>query len=202
MTTATEPVGVLVRRWRERRRRSRLDVSLAAELSARHLSCIETGRANPSRDMIRRLCDELDVPLRERNAFYLAAGFAPAHPERAFADLAELESFPAPEGRDGVPPASPGLAHARRADGAVHADDLVVPPRLATEQGELSLLYTTTVFGSPRDVTLDESAIATFHPADRATATLLRAALSGGPSGRDAAESGVEGGRGRHDLTR
>ncbi|MFF5516427.1 hypothetical protein [Streptomyces coeruleorubidus] len=46
-----------------------------------------TGRANPSRDMIRRLCDELDVPLRERNALYLAAGFAPVHAERALADL-------------------------------------------------------------------------------------------------------------------
>ncbi|WP_150134335.1 helix-turn-helix domain-containing protein [Streptomyces hyaluromycini] len=86
-TTTTEPVGVLVRRWRERRRRSQLDVSLAAELSTRHLSCIETGRANPSRDMVRRLCEELDVPLRERNALYLAAGFAPVHRERAYADL-------------------------------------------------------------------------------------------------------------------
>ena len=83
----TEPIGVLVRRWRERRRRSQLDVSIAAQVSARHLSFIETGRATPSRAMIERLCDELDVPLRERNAFYLAAGFAPAHAERPFADL-------------------------------------------------------------------------------------------------------------------
>ncbi|MFJ4974710.1 helix-turn-helix domain-containing protein [Streptomyces coeruleorubidus] len=73
--------GVLVRRWRGRRRRSRLDVSHAVELPTRHLSCIETGRANPSRDMIRLLCDELDVPQRERNALYLAAGFAPVHPD-------------------------------------------------------------------------------------------------------------------------
>lgn len=80
-------MGELVRRWRERRRRSQLDVSIAADLSARHLSFIETGRANPSREMIERLCDELDVPLRERNAFHLAAGFAPAYPERALADL-------------------------------------------------------------------------------------------------------------------
>ncbi|WP_210943671.1 helix-turn-helix domain-containing protein [Streptomyces sp. MK37H] len=86
MTTTTEPVGVLLRSWRQRRRRSQLDVSLAAELSTRHLSCIETGRAKPSREMIRRLCDELDV-LRERNALYLAGGFAPVHPERALADL-------------------------------------------------------------------------------------------------------------------
>src|SRR4051794_1185198 len=85
--TTTEPVGVLVRRWRQRRGRSQLDVSLAAELSARHLSFIETGRATPSRGMIERLCDELDVPLRDRNVLYLAAGFAPAHPERPLADL-------------------------------------------------------------------------------------------------------------------
>lgn len=261
MTTTTEPVGVLLRRRRERCRRSQLDVSLAAELSARHLSCIETGRANPSRDMIRRLCDELDVPLRERNAFYLAAGFAPVHPERAFADLgaardaveailsghepnpalavnvrwemlaanramemflagvpagltrppfnvlkatlhpeglsrrilnltqwrahvlrrvrrqldhtsaaglsdllAELESYPVPEAAD--PPSGPDRP----------ADDLVTPLRLSSDHGELALLYTTTVFGSPRDVTLDEIAIETFFPADARTAAVLRAA--------------------------
>jgi len=82
-----ETVGVLVKRWRERRRRSQLDVSLAADLSTRHLSYIETGRSRPSREMIERICDELDVPLRERNRLHLAAGFAPAHPERPFSDL-------------------------------------------------------------------------------------------------------------------
>ncbi|MEV7391293.1 helix-turn-helix transcriptional regulator [Streptomyces sp. NPDC091215] len=259
-TTTTEPVGVLVRRWRERRRRSQLDVSLAAELSTRHLSCIETGRANPSRDMVRRLCEELDVPLRERNALYLAAGFAPAHPERAYADLgaareaveavltghepnpalavnvrwellaanramglflgdaataevtrpplnvlratlhpdglsgrirnlaqwrahvlrrvrrqlertsaaglaellAELEGYPGPEETDAGPDRTP-------------YDDLVVPLRLSSEHGELALLYTTTVFGSPRDVTLDEIAVETFFPADPRTAAILHA---------------------------
>src|SRR5690606_774728 len=80
-------VGDLLRRWRERRRRSQLDVAIAAEVSARHLSFIETGRAGPSRDMIERLCVELDVPLRERNAMFLAAGFAPAYPERPLVDL-------------------------------------------------------------------------------------------------------------------
>lgn len=265
-TTTTEPVGALLRRWRERRRRSQLDVSLAAELSTRHLSCVETGRANPSRDMIRRLCDELEVPLRERNALYLAGGFAPVHTERDFADLgaaraavdavltglephpalavdvrwelvaanraaelflggaggsakqplnvlkatlhpdglaprirnlaqwrahvlrrvrrqlertaadglaellAELEGYPAPTA-DAAGPSVDGPA-----DGP--ADDLVVPLRLASEYGELALLYTTTVFGSPRDVTLDEIAIETFFPADPRTAELMRAATA------------------------
>lgn len=253
-----DPVGTLIRRWRLRRRRSQLDVSIAAELSTRHLSYLETGRAQPSRDMIGRLCEELDVPLRQRNALYLAAGFAPVHPERTFDDLgaareaveavltaqdpnpalavnvrwellaanramsaflgdvppeltaaplnvlratlhprglaprirnlaqwhahvlrrvrgqlertsadglaellADLESYPAPD-TSGIAPAQ--------------VDDLAVPLRLSTEHGELALLYTTTVFGAPRDVTLDEIAIETFLPADRATADLLRAA--------------------------
>jgi transcriptional regulator with XRE-family HTH domain len=266
-TTHGEPVGVLLRRWRERRRRSQMDVSLAAELSTRHLSCIETGRANPSREMIRRLCDELDVPLRERNAFYLAGGFAPVHPERPLSDLgaaraaveavlaghspspalavnarwellaanaaaraflggvtgeparapfnvlratlhpdglagrirnldqwrghvlrrvrrqlertadpglaallAELEGYPAP---------APALMKASAGSGRVAEEpecDLVTPLRLSSEHGDLALLYTVTVFGSPRDVTLDEIAVETFFPADAETAALLRAA--------------------------
>ncbi|MFF5789088.1 helix-turn-helix domain-containing protein [Streptomyces sp. NPDC012693] len=278
MTTSTEPVGALVRRWRERRRRSQLDVSLAAELSTRHLSCIETGRARPSRDMIRRLCDELDVPLRERNAFYLAAGFAPVHPERPLSDLgparaaveavltghepnpalavdvrwellaanramgvflggaggelsprpfnvlrttlhpdglsgrirnlaqwrahvlrrvrrqldrtaaaglaellAELESYPVPEdaARSAV---TGGGSPAAAGESGLLAEDLVVPLRLATDHGELALLYTTTVFGSPRDVTLDEIAIETFFAADAQTAALLRRVVTDGTS--------------------
>ncbi|SCG77561.1 transcriptional regulator, XRE family [Micromonospora echinaurantiaca] len=264
--TNTEPVGVLVRRWRERRGRSQLDVSLSAELSARHLSFIETGRANPSRSMIERLCDELDVPLRERNAFYLAAGFAPVHTERALTDLGaaraaidavlaghepnpalavnvrwelltanrammaflhgvpeELRTPPVnvlratlhPDGlsrqirnlaqwriqllrrvrRQLARTAAEGLAELlaelaaypvprepAASTGTRLVDDLVIPMRLATEHGELALLYTTTVFGSPRDVTLDEISIETFFPANRQTAEILRSmsAASGG----------------------
>lgn len=92
MAITHESVGDLVRRWRERRRRSQLDVSIAADVSARHLSFIETGRAKPSTEMIERLCDELEVPLRERNEFYLAAGFAPAYRERPLADLGVARS--------------------------------------------------------------------------------------------------------------
>ncbi|MEU4293142.1 helix-turn-helix transcriptional regulator, partial [Kribbella sp. NPDC026596] len=248
-----EPVGVLVKRWRERRRRSQLDVSLAADLSAKHLSYIETGRSNPSRDMLEKICDELDVPLRERNRLYLAAGFAPVHRERPFRELGPareavqavltgMEPNPAvavnvcwdllsanqamqPFLRDlpgelaGPPlnmlratlhPAGMAsmvrnleqwrahvLRRVRRqlertaadglrellaeletyggsaSSGAPVGSDLVVPLELSTPFGELAFLYAATVFGSPRDVTLDEIAIETFFPADAATTRIL-----------------------------
>ncbi|MFP2929576.1 helix-turn-helix domain-containing protein [Pyxidicoccus sp. 3LG] len=76
-------VGVLLREWRATRRLSQLDLALTAGLSARHLSCVETGKAQPSREMIARLADALDVPLRERNALLMAAGYAPKYPETA-----------------------------------------------------------------------------------------------------------------------
>ncbi|MEU8224023.1 helix-turn-helix transcriptional regulator [Kribbella sp. NPDC048915] len=255
MTGSNETVGVLVKRWRERRRRSQLDVSLAADLSAKHLSYIETGRSRPSPQMIERICDELDVPLRERNRMYLAAGFAPVHLERPLTDLGAardavrtvltgMEPNPAvavnvrwdllamnqamrpfladlpPERAgppvnmlratlhpDGLAPMVRNLeqwrAHVirrvrrqldRTADLSLEelledlqrhdvparrqpahpADDLVVPLQLATPYGDLDFLYAATVFGSPRDVTLDEIAIETFFPANEATAAVLR----------------------------
>jgi transcriptional regulator with XRE-family HTH domain len=76
-------VGLLLREWRAVRRLSQLDLALEAGVSARHLSCVETGKARPSRDMITRLADTLDVPLRERNALLVAAGYAPQYPETA-----------------------------------------------------------------------------------------------------------------------
>ncbi len=251
-------VGMLVKRWRERRRRSQLDVSVAAEVSSRHLSFIETGRAQPSREMIERLCAELDVPLRERNRLHLAAGYAPVHPERAFEDLgaardavqavlrgmepnpaaavnvrwdliaandamrAFLVDLPVEPGSrvnmlrvtlhpDGLAPrirnlrqwrahvigrvrrqrertAAEGLDEllaelegydvpaANESPGERQGQELVVPLQLGLPDGELSLLYTATVFGSPRDVTLDEIAIETFFPADADTARALRTA--------------------------
>ncbi|GAA1415668.1 helix-turn-helix transcriptional regulator [Streptomyces thermospinosisporus] len=277
MATTTEPVGVLVRRWRERRRRSQMDVALGANLSTRHLSCIETGRAVPSRSMIERLCDELEVPLRERNVLHLAAGFAPFHPERPLTDLGAArdaveavltghEPSPAlavnvrwelltanrsataffaglpeallappvnvlratlhPDGLAGrirnlerwraqvlrrvrrqlARTAAEGLADlleelesypescprpypvsypvsgegADTVDGAGEKghDDIAVPLLLSSEHGDLAFLYTTTVFGSPRDVTLDEIAVETFFPADAATAEVLKGMTS------------------------
>lgn len=77
------PVGELLRGWRERRRLSQLDLSIQAGISTRHLSFVETGRATPSRGMIIRLAEQLDVPLRERNHLLLAAGYAPAYAQTA-----------------------------------------------------------------------------------------------------------------------
>ena len=257
MTVTQEPVGVLVRQWRERRHRSQLDVSIAADLSARHLSFIETGRSVPSRDMIERLADELEVPLRERNTLHLAAGYAPRYRERPLADLGvargaveavlsghapnpalavnvHWDMLAANEPMQGfladvdpvllVPPvnvlratlhpgglgarilnyeqwrghvvrrvrrqlhrtAAAGLADLlaeieaypaggdRTAPGAPE-NDLVAPLVLAGPHGVLSFHYALTVFGAPRDVTLDEIAIETFFPADPDTARALRA---------------------------
>ena len=77
------PAGELLREWRERRRLSQLELALEADISTRHLSFVETGRSQPSREMVLRLAEQLDVPLRERNQLLLAAGYAPVYAERA-----------------------------------------------------------------------------------------------------------------------
>jgi transcriptional regulator with XRE-family HTH domain len=81
-------IGEYLREWRQRRHLSQLDLSGEAEISARHLSFVETGRAAPSRDMVLRLAERLEIPLRERNVLLVAAGFAPAFPNRALDDPA------------------------------------------------------------------------------------------------------------------
>ena len=83
--THQHSTGSLLRQWRQRRRYSQLALALEAEISQRHLSFIESGRSQPSRDMLMHLADRLDVPLRERNIMLMAAGFAPAYGERALA---------------------------------------------------------------------------------------------------------------------
>lgn len=82
--------GVLLRRWRTIRGVSQMDLALEAETSTRHLSCLETGRAQPSRKMVVRLAETLRVPLRERNALLLAAGYAPLYRDTAL-DATELK---------------------------------------------------------------------------------------------------------------
>src|SRR5258708_39720033 len=92
-------VGDHLREWRQRRHLSQLDLAVDAEISARHLSFVETGRAAPPRDMVLRLAERLDVPLRERNVLLVAAGVSPAFPQRSPDDPALK---PAPAASDPV----------------------------------------------------------------------------------------------------
>lgn len=257
------PVGDLLREWRQRRRMSQLVLATEAQISTRHLSFVESGRAKPSREMLMHLAEQLDIPLRARNALLMAAGYAPLYAERALSDpqldaareavqlvlqghepypalaidrhwtmvaangalaplvaradpklleapvnvlrlslhpdglaphivdwagwrahvlqrverqaqasgdrtlaalVDELAAYPAPPGADLEPSREPApLA------------DVVIPFRLRTDIGLLSFFSTTTVFGSPVDVTLSELAIEAFFPADTSTAEALRA---------------------------
>ncbi len=251
-------VGQLLRQWRRRRGLSQLALGTAADVSARHLSFVETGRARPSRGLLLRLAEHLDVPLRDRNALLLAAGLAPAYPQRRLGDppmaavadavariLAAYEPFPAlvvdrrwelvdanhavALHTAGVAPAlleppcnvlrlclHPGglapriltlgswrahllarLRHQIAATGDAHLGELfdelraypapraepapahaapVVPIRLrGVDGGELAFVSTTTLFGTPGDVTVEELAIEAFLPADDATAAALGA---------------------------
>lgn len=86
MSHPTPSIGTLVRHWRRRRRLSQLDLASEAEISQRHLSFVESGRSAPSRDMVMRLAEHLSIPLRERNALLVAAGFAPVYRERGLDD--------------------------------------------------------------------------------------------------------------------
>ncbi|MEV7993010.1 helix-turn-helix transcriptional regulator [Streptomyces sp. NPDC086077] len=85
---AGQGVGPLLRAWRERRRVSQLELALRAGSSARHISFVETGRSRPSEEMVLKLAEHLDVPVRERNALLLAAGYAPRYPETPLDDPA------------------------------------------------------------------------------------------------------------------
>jgi transcriptional regulator with XRE-family HTH domain len=84
--TVRAGVGPLLRDWRQRRRRSQLDLALDAGVSARHLSFVETGRSKPSPEVVLALAEELEVPLRDRNHLLLAAGYAPRYGERSLDD--------------------------------------------------------------------------------------------------------------------
>jgi transcriptional regulator with XRE-family HTH domain len=257
MEATATPVGALIREWRQRRRLSQLDLAGDADISTRHLSFVETGRSLPSREMVLKLAERLDVPLRERNRLLTAAGYAPMFRERSLDDpelqaardavstlLAAHEPFPALaidrhwqlvaanrpvttllQGIDdasllnppvnvlrvslhprGLAPrivnlaqwrghllarlhhqigvsADPVLARlfdelreypAPRNGTEAYGSDVVVPLQLSSPAGTLSLLSTTTVFGTPVDVTLAEIALESFFPADAFTARALR----------------------------
>ncbi|ACD18920.1 helix-turn-helix domain-containing protein [Paraburkholderia phytofirmans] len=260
-SAASRTVGDLLREWRQRRRMSQLLLAAEADISTRHLSFVESGRAVPSREMVMHLAERLDVPLRARNALLVAAGYAPLFRERPLSDpqlaaareavelvLKGHEPYPAlaidrhwtiiaannalmplltgaspellkppvnalrlslhPEGiaasivnwhawrehilarlqrqidvsgdstlsalRDELAayPAPPDAEPAGHDNAGVN--QIAVPLRLRTPIGVLSFFSTTTVFGTPVDVTLSELAIEAFFPADQQTAAALR----------------------------
>ena len=82
MQTNRKTAGDQLREWRGKRRMSQLELASEAEISTRHLSFLETGRSQPSREMLLHLCEQLDIPLRERNVMLVAAGYAPVFEER------------------------------------------------------------------------------------------------------------------------
>ena len=88
MQTVCRPIGGHLREWRQRRHLSQLALACDADISTKHLSFIETGRALPSRDMVLHLAERLEVPLRDRNMLLVAAGYAPVFPERQLQDPA------------------------------------------------------------------------------------------------------------------
>jgi transcriptional regulator with XRE-family HTH domain len=260
----TQSVGNLLRDWRRRRRLSQLDLACEADISARHLSFLETGRSLPSREMVLRLAEQLEIPLRERNALLVAAGYAPVFRERPLEDpslqaarravdlvLAGHEPYPAlavdrhwnliatnravPLFLAGADPSlltppvnvlrlslhplglaprivnlgewrSHLLARLRRQieatadpvlaellnelsgypivsenkyEAPANTDyaGVVVPLQFSTEDGVLSFFSTTTVFGTPVDITLSELALESFFPADAATSDTLNRIL-------------------------
>lgn len=261
MDTKQNPVGDLIREWRTRRRMSQLDLAMEAEISQRHLSFMESGRALPSRDMILHLSERLSVPLRQRNQILLAAGYAPCfseksldHPSLAPAmDAVRMvlkghEPYPALavdrhwnliEGNAALAPLLAGVEDASLLEPPVNVlrlslhpkgvaprivnlhewrahlierlkhqndtagdpvlealekellgypdgprqgrpiqgnDNIIAHPlRMRVGDAVLSFISTTTVFGTPLDVTLSEIAIESFFPADQETAARLRA---------------------------
>lgn len=262
-STATGPAsfGDHLRTWRQQRHLSQLELADEADISTRHVSFMETGRTNPSRDMVLRLCERLAIPLRERNALLVAAGYAPMYRERALDDPALTAARQAVElvlkGHEPCPAIALdrcwNVVAANRAAQALLAahvsPELLAPPinvfrlslhpnglasRIAnlaqwrhhlferlrqqihatgdpallalqaelleypapdestplvmagemlgvvmpfcfnSVHGMLSLISTTTIFGTPVDVTLQELAVESFFPADAFTAQVLR----------------------------
>ncbi|HRM00164.1 MAG TPA: helix-turn-helix transcriptional regulator [Acidovorax sp.] len=260
-TAGPASFGDHLRNWRQQRHLSQMELADEADISTRHVSFMETGRTNPSRDMVLRLCERLAVPLRERNALLVAAGYAPMYRERALDDPALAAARQAVElvlkGHEPCPAIAldrcwnvVAANHAAQALLAAHVSpELLAPPinvfrlslhpqglasRIAnlaqwrahlferlrqqiqatadpalvalqaelleypappssdtlvldgemlgvvmpfcfdSVHGMLSLISTTTIFGTPVDVTLQELAVESFFPADAFTAQVLR----------------------------
>ena len=249
--------GAYLRRWRRHRRMTQMELAVAADSSTQHLSYLETGRAQPSREMVMRLAEHLEVPLRERNTMLLSGGFAPAFQQRSLTELKSAclaiaqvlqthkpypafavdrywnivlsnEAIPqlyvdvAPEllrqpnavrlmlHPRGLAPRVISYAEwrsyvvtvlrrqiAATTDPGVEAllnevleyplpigtkspaptdkaERYATPLQIATDEGILSFLSTTTIFGTPIDVTLSELALEMLFPADAETITIVR----------------------------
>ena len=277
--SAPPAFGEHLRHWRQRRRLSQLELAQEAAISARHLSFVETGRSVPSREMVLRLAQRLDVPLRERNALLVAAGYAPMYRERPLDDpalatarrtvdliLKSHEPWPAlavdrhwnllagnamlphlMAGADpellqgpvnvlrlslhprGLAPQIVNLGQWRhhlfeRLRQQIHAAGdpvlaalleelsaypvrenaadtrlegellgVAMPFRFRTQHGVLNFIGTTTVFGTPADITLQELALETFFPADPRTAEVVRELASAAPPAPSASGSNAIG---------
>ncbi|MGI5206001.1 helix-turn-helix domain-containing protein [Spirillospora sp. CA-108201] len=130
-----DTIGGLLRQWRHRRRLSQLDLAIAADVSARHVSLVETGKSRPSAAMVLRLAERLDVPLRDRNRLLLAAGFAPRYAERPLDDDALSAARGAVERVLRAHEPYPALAFDRRWD--IVMTNRAVEPFLAEVDPEL-----------------------------------------------------------------
>ncbi|NEA32390.1 helix-turn-helix transcriptional regulator [Streptomyces sp. SID13031] len=128
-------VGELLRQWRHRRQLSQLDLAIAADVSARHVSLVETGKSQPSAEMVLRLAEQLDVPLRERNGLLLAAGFAPRYAERPLDSTALSAARAAVERVLRAHEPYPALAFDRHWD--IVMTNRAVPPFLASVAPDL-----------------------------------------------------------------
>lgn len=203
MDTTTPPIGTLLRDWRTRRGRSQMDLALGTGVSTRHLSYVENGRARPSAEMVLRLAEQLEVPLRDQNALLLAAGFAPRFGQRGLDEpemapvrdalervLAGHEPYPAL-----VVDRHWGLVAANAALGVLTAGvdpELLEPPvnvlRLSLHPGGLAprILNLPEWRGHLLD-TLARQAVSSGDPALAALREEL-AALPGGESHGDAAD--------------
>ena len=263
MSQTHSHIGLLLRSWREQRHLSQLDLATEAEISQRHLSFVESGRSAPSRDMVLRLAEQLDVPLRERNAMLISAGFAPVFRDRPLDDPALVrakatldrilrahEPYPAltvdrhwtmiaanaavaplfggvdpaltrppvnvlrlslhPRGlapliinlaewrahllerlrrqfRIGRDPVIDTLLReltaypcaAKPVDAGILDGEIAIPLRFRALGGVLSFLSTTTVFGTPTEITLSELSLEAFYPADAQTASAMQSLSEG-----------------------
>ncbi len=190
----TQPeIGSLLREWRERRRVTQLALALDAGVSARHLSFVETGRSQPGREMLLRVLEQLKVPFREQNRLLLAAGHAPAYPERPLEDsdltpvrdaldaiLSGHEPYPAVAvdrtwNMVAANSAMLALTEAVEIAPGLVASEMLGPVRVRTpDSGELSFFGMFASFDTPFEVTTSELAVELLFPADRTTAETLR----------------------------